>query len=146
MSHAGIGEYARQWLLINRLSRVRRNLARQPQTHHQHRGSSGYSTLLGVSVKEGVRNLDGTGRCWKLETYTYEEVKATERRGEHNEAILRGLEKLGIGKGDTVTNEKLKAATPGQGGGFAKKRDQAIKDGIIADVPETKRRTFVRCR
>lgn len=89
-SWAGVGEYCRQWLIINRRERYKSGSG-------LHRlwmsvgGSAGHSGLWGVDVDEGVGHGN---RHWAITVQTADEVRAGEDGREDDERVEKAAGKL----------------------------------------------------
>jgi len=78
LAFAGIGEFARQWMLINRREKFR------PGTGHHKLwlncgGSVGFSSIWAIDIDEGQINNDFAGRRWAVTVRTADDVQADQR-------------------------------------------------------------------
>ncbi len=64
LAYGGIAEFARQWLLIGR--RAPYNNDGRHELILNYGGSAGHSGIVELTVDEGVRLVDGSGRYWKV--------------------------------------------------------------------------------
>ncbi len=79
LAFAGIGEYARQWLLVGR----RKMFCPASGLHElwlSVGGSAGHFGIYGVNIREGVMSNDFRGRVWKVTTRSYEAQLAHDKR------------------------------------------------------------------
>lgn len=79
LAFAGIGEFARQWLLVTRQQPYREGSGRHDLKLGAG-GSAGHSGAWHVTVEEGRLAADFTGRCWRTRVTAAKEDSAEERR------------------------------------------------------------------
>ncbi len=120
---AGIQEFARAWVLVNRRTRYEPGSGVH-QLWLQTGGSLGHSGCWGIDINEGQLNEHFGGRRWELSLFTVEEIrqgaqsagqdKKEQRQKQQDRddetAVLRALDKIDPDK---------------KGAGYAKVRDAA---------------------
>jgi replicative DNA helicase len=91
LSHAGFGEFARQWILIGRRA------AYQHDGRHElaiaFGGSAGHSSLWAVDVEEGHWD-DANGRRWDVAVMKPEEARTSARDSAEDEATSRDRDRI----------------------------------------------------
>lgn len=78
LAFAGVGEFARQWMLVNR----RESFVPGSGIHRLNivtGGSVGFSTALAVDIDEGYLREDFTGRRWSVTVNSLEDARLADR-------------------------------------------------------------------
>jgi hypothetical protein len=89
-AQAGIAEFARQWILLNR----RRPFVSDPERdRHQlllsYGGSAGHNGCLALDIDEGKQRDDFTGRTWKPSVLSLEEAKEADAEARKAKAAAK---------------------------------------------------------
>jgi hypothetical protein len=104
LAFAGLAEFARQWILINRRKRYRWDGRHELVVNVG--GSAGHSSALNVTVEEGLLDKDFTGRKWlvslephvpaqgKQETGGEGRPPARDKAADHRDRVLAALDRL----------------------------------------------------
>jgi replicative DNA helicase len=91
LSHSGVAEFSRQWLLLSRRERY------EPDKTNKHwlcvGGSIGHSGLYAVDIDEGSMAEDFTGRRWEVSVDSYGEACNASRDQRESEKVKRRAER-----------------------------------------------------
>ncbi|MFH1922713.1 MAG: AAA family ATPase [Planctomycetota bacterium] len=149
LSQSGVGEWARQWCLLDR---------RAPYQHDgQHElwmrvgGSAGHAGLWALTIDEGILDLDTfSGRQWEVEIETVTNTREAtrqerenrkarqqeERENEHRRRLLEALRQFP--DGETVS--QLRSAAGLNGNSFGTALRMLLKEGRAEACEVTKTR------